>query len=141
MGHDSRELVHRGVLVPGKGKRTMADVRRSLSGGWNIRPVGLVRRSMPALVEPEHAVGISLVVVKQQIWMPIRVMGDAQPIARKRLVFLQHLISPARHVMDPTSDAVQGRLIVEGSAVPLMGEHGTHIDISTNVNIVAMGSL
>ena len=59
-GRGSREPVHRGVLVRGKGKGTMADVRRSLSGRQSIRPAGLVRRSMPARVEPEHAVGASL---------------------------------------------------------------------------------
>ena len=52
----SRESVLRGIPVPGKGKGTIADVRRNLSGGRSRRPAGLVRRSMPAQIEREHAV-------------------------------------------------------------------------------------
>ena len=94
----------------GKDKGTMADVRRSLSGGRSIRPAGLVRQSMPSLIRLEHAVGTLPVVVKQQTRMPVRVTGDTQPIARKRLVLPRHSTSPTQLVMDPTSDAVRGRL-------------------------------
>ena len=73
---------------------------------------------MPALVEPEHAVGALFVAAEQQTWMPIRVMEDAQPVARKRLVLPRHSTSLAQPVMDPTSNAVWGRLIVQGFATP-----------------------
>ena len=85
-GRGSRKAVHRGVLVLGKGKGTMADVRRSLSGGQSMRPAGLVRRSMPAPVEPQHPVAASPVAAENLLQMPIRVTGNAQPMARKRLV-------------------------------------------------------
>ena len=54
----------------GKGKEIMADVQRSFSKGQNIRPAGLVQRSMLALVEPQHAVGASPVATEQQTRMP-----------------------------------------------------------------------
>ena len=40
-----------------------------------MRLVGLVRQSMPAQVEREHAVGASPVAAEQQTRMPIRVTG------------------------------------------------------------------
>ena len=140
-GRGSREPVLRGVLVRGKGKRTMADLRRSLSGRQSVRPARLLRRSMPARVEPEHAVGASPVAAEQQTRMPIRVTRDTQPVAKKRLLLPRHSISPAQPIMDPTSDAVRRRLIVEGSVIPLLGEQGARTGVSTNVNIVAMGPL
>ena len=73
--------------------------------------------------------------------MSVCVTGDAQPVARQRFVLPRHLTSPARPVMDPTSDDVRERLIVVPSIVPLFGEQGTRIGISTNVNTVAMGPL
>ena len=127
--------------MPGKGNETMVDVRRSLSGGQSIRPVGMVQRSMPALTEPEHAVGTLPIATEQQTRMLIRVTRDTQHVARKRLVLPRHSTSPARLVMDMISNAIRGRLIVEGSAIPLLGEHGTYTDIFTNVNTVAMGPL
>ena len=85
-GRGSREPVLRGVLVLGKGKGTMADVRRSLSGGQSMHPARLVRRSMPAPLEPQHSIAASLVAVENLLQMPIRVTRDAQLVARKRLV-------------------------------------------------------
>ena len=96
---------------------------------------------MPAQVEPEHAVGASPVAAKQQRRMPIHVTWDTRPVARKRLVLPRHSTSPAQPIMDPTSDAVRGRLIVEGSVVPLLSEQGARTGVSTNVNTVAMGLL
>ena len=75
-----------------------------------MRPAGLVRQSMPALVKPEHAVGASPVVVKQETRMPLRVTGDSKPVGRKRLIFPRHSTSPARPVMDLISNAVWWRL-------------------------------
>ena len=125
----------------GKGKGTMADVRRSFFGKRSIRPAGLVQQSMPTRVKPEHVVGALPVAAEQQTRMSIRVTWDTRPIARKRLVLLQYSINLAQPIMDPTSDVVRGRLIVEGSIVPLLGEQGARTGLSTNVNTMAMGPL
>ena len=122
----------------GKGKGTMADVRRSLSGGQSMRPAGLVQRSMPAPVEPQHPIVASPVAAENLLQMPIHVTGNAQPVARKRLVLPRHSNSPARPAWEPTLDAVRGRLVVAASTIPLLGKQGVWTGVSTNVNAVAM---
>ena len=124
--------------MPGQGKGTMADVQRSLSGGHGMRPAGLVRRSMPAPVEPQHSIAALPVEAENLLQMPIRMTRDAQPVARKRLVLPRHSSSPARPARELTLDAVRGRLVVAASTIPLLGEHGVWTGVSTNVNAVAM---
>ena len=43
--------------------------------------------------------------------------------------------------MDPTSDVIRERLIVEGTVTALLDEQGARIGVSTNVNTMAMGLL
>ena len=70
--------------------------------------------------------------------MPIRVTGNAQPMARKRLILLGHSTSPARPAREPTLDAVRERLIVAPFTISLLGSQGAWTSVSTNVNAVAM---
>ena len=123
-GRGSRKPVLRGVPVVGKGKGTMADVRRSLLGGQSMRLAGLVRWSMPAPVEPQHPIVASPGTAKNLLHMSIRVTGDAQLVARKRLVLPRHSSSPIRPAREPTLNAVRGRLVVAASTIPLLGKQG-----------------
>ena len=103
-----------------------------------MRPTRLVRGSMPAPVEPRHPIAASPVAARNLLQMPIRMTGDVQPVARKRLVLPQHSSSTARPSREPTLDAVRGKLVVAASTISLLGKQGVWTDVFTNVNTAAM---